>query len=99
MKNYVITLLLFLCVFGFFLSGVGMIGGKTDKEGAQILEDALRRASVQCYATEGVYPPSADYLVAHYGIHINESKYTVRYSGFASNLMPDITVIRKEIQQ
>lgn len=96
MKNYIVTMLLFVCVFGFLLFGVNVMGGKANNEGAQILEDAVRRASVQCYSIEGIYPPSIEYLVENYGIKIDDGKYTVRYVGFASNLMPDITVIQKE---
>ena len=65
------------------------------EEGRQQLEDALRRAAVACYATEGIYPPTLDYLVQHYGVQINEERYTVFYEAFADNLMPEITVLEK----
>ena len=65
---------------------------KADARGADTLRDAIRRASVQCYAIEGRYPPSVDYLEENYGILIDRDKYDVFYSGFASNFMPDITV-------
>ena len=45
------------------------------------------------YAIEGRYPPSVEYLEEHYGIQIDRERYNVFYSGFASNIMPDITVI------
>ena len=61
--------------------------------GRQQLEDALRRAAVACYATEGIYPPHLDYLTEHYGIQVDESRYAVFYDIFAENLMPDITVV------
>lgn len=61
--------------------------------GRQQLEDALRRAAVACYATEGVYPPDLDYLTEHYGIQVDEDRYAVFYDIFAENLMPDITVV------
>jgi hypothetical protein len=76
-----------------FLSGLaGLQTGRSDDERKQ-LEEAVRRAAVACYAAEGVYPPSLDYLQAHYGIQIDETRYTVSYIPFASNLMPDITVL------
>ena len=65
------------------------------EEGRQQLEDALRRAAVACYAAEGIYPPTLDYLVQHYGVQINEERYTVFYEAFADNLMPEITVLEK----
>ena len=46
-----------------------------------------------CYAAEGAYPTSLDYLKERYGVQIDEERYTVYYSAFAENLMPDITVL------
>ena len=63
------------------------------EEGRLRLEESIRRAAVTCYAVEGMYPPSLEYLVEHYGIQINEELYTVKYEIFASNLVPDITVL------
>lgn len=59
------------------------------------LEEALRRGAVTCYASEGIYPPTLDYLVRNYDIKIDEERYIVHYDVFASNIMPDITVIEK----
>lgn len=44
-------------------------------------------------AAEGAYPPDVDYLKEHYGLQIDERRYTIRYMAFAENLMPDITVL------
>ena len=46
-----------------------------------------------CYAEQGVYPPDLDYLTEHYGVQIDDARFTVRYDAFAENLMPDITVL------
>lgn len=92
MRGYISSIALFAIVVGLFLAGVGSLSGKSTEEGADTLQRAIRRASVQCYAIEGRYPASVDYLVDNYGIQIDESKYAVFYEGFASNLMPDITV-------
>lgn len=62
-------------------------------EGKQQLEDAVRRGAVACYAAEGIYPPTLEYLEEHYGIQVDRERYTVAYDVFASNLMPDITVL------
>ena len=55
--------------------------------------NAIARACVQCYAIEGRYPPSVQYLEENYGIRIDRNRFHVFYEGFASNIMPDITVI------
>ena len=49
-----------------------------------------------CYAAEGIYPPDISYLEEHYGIQIDKDRFAVYYDVFASNLMPDITVIEKQ---
>lgn len=79
-----------------FLSGITNLSQGHTQEGKQQLEDALRQAAVACYATEGFYPPSVDYLQAHYGLQIDDQRFIVRYIAFAENLMPDITVLEIE---
>ena len=49
-----------------------------------------------CYATEGIYPPTMDYLEQNYGVLIDDEYYTVFYEIFADNIMPTVTVIAKE---
>ena len=79
-----------------FLTAVSGLERNSSEEGRQQLEEALRRAAVACYAAEGIYPPDLDYLEEHYGIQVDEEHYAVFYEVFASNLMPDITVLERE---
>lgn len=62
-------------------------------EGQRLLAESLSRAAVTCYAIEGAYPPSLDYLTAHYGVQVDSSRYAVFYTIFADNIMPEITVV------
>lgn len=66
--------------------------GRAEEDRRQ-LEETLRRGCVACYATEGIYPPDLEYLKEHYGLQVDEERYTVHYSAIAENLMPDITVL------
>lgn len=84
-----------LAILLWFFTAVGNLTQSSGEEGREQLESALRRAAVACYAAEGIYPPTADYLTEHYGVQIEEEKYIVFYEIFASNLMPDITVLEK----
>ncbi len=84
-----------LAVLLCFLSALSNLDSGRTEEGRLQLEQSLRRAAVACYAAEGVYPPDTDYLKDHYGIQIDETRYTVFYDIFADNLMPDITVLEK----
>ena len=61
-------------------------------EGLRLLEESLMRAAVQCYAIEGRYPDSIEYIKKHYGVYI-DARYAVYYEIFASNILPDITVL------
>lgn len=80
-------------VLMFFLNAVANVRAGQQAEGKQQLEDALRRTATACYAAEGIYPPNLNYMQEHYGIRIDEERYTVVYDVIGSNLMPDITVL------
>ena len=58
-------------------------------------ESAIQKAAIQCYALEGSYPPSLEYLEKNYGIILNKSRYFYHYTIFASNIMPEIGVYEK----
>lgn len=77
----------------FFMACTRSIAGKTGEERLNAMTEAVRRASVQCYAIEGRYPPSVEYLEEHYGVSIDRNRYHVFYDGWASNLMPEITIL------
>lgn len=71
-------------------------GQAVKEEGAQALRAAIHSASIQCYVVEGVYPPSLAYLEESYGLRVNRQDYYVVYRAFASNLPPEVTVVRKQ---
>jgi hypothetical protein len=75
--------------------GVKGAGERLKQSGLESTERNLRRGAVECYALEGRYPENVEYLIEHYNISVDESKYYVYYNVFASNIMPDITVAAK----
>ena len=85
-----------VAVLVFFASALNSLDSGREAENLQQLEEALRRGCVACYAAEGVYPPSLDYLEEHYGVQIDRGRYIVHYDIFAENLMPDIKVMENE---
>jgi len=91
--GYLLSVLVLASCLFLFLIGTRSMAEKTEAEQMNVLTQAIQRASVQCYAIEGRYPPSVEYLEEHYGLTIDREKYNVFYSGWASNIMPDITVI------
>lgn len=86
--------LILVVMIGFFTGISDLRGGSREQEKKQ-LEDSIRRVAAACYAAEGIYPPSVDYMIEHYGLQVNEDRYVVDYRIFASNLMPDFTVLEK----
>lgn len=85
-----------LAVLLWFFTAVNELDAGQREQGRAQLEQSLRRAAVAGYASRGEYPATLDELVAHSGIRIEWKRYTVFYEAFASNLMPDITVLEKE---
>ncbi|HHU17691.1 MAG TPA: hypothetical protein GXZ70_05660 [Clostridiales bacterium] len=92
-KGLIIPILLFLCLLLFMFIGIRNVSSASDKESRQILQDALLRTTVQCYAIEGMYPPNVEYLEEHYGLLFDRNRFIIHYEIFAGNIPPDITVI------
>lgn len=59
------------------------------------IRKAVIDACIQCYALEGSYPPSLEYLEKHYGLMLNRDEYYYYYEVFASNVMPTVEVYKK----
>lgn len=93
--EYGITFVLFGVVALFCVNGVQSTEVKQKEEALRIAEESIMRGVVRCYAQEGFYPPDYEYLKENYGIRVDEEKFAVFYSVFASNMMPDVTVVEK----
>ena len=86
----IVALLLLILIYG-----VSYISETTIKEQQHSLETALQRSVVQCYAVEGTYPPSLDYIKTHYGLTYDPDQYLIDYQYIGSNLRPDVTIIKR----
>ena len=89
----ILVLIIAVAVFSF-----NDIGENANSEGLSITEKAVKRAIITCYAQEGNYPESIDYLKENYGLRISD-EYTVFYNMFATNIMPDVRVERKQVDK
>ena len=78
-----------------FVWGTAAIAGQVDEQQALTLERAIERAVVTCYALEGQYPPTLDYIREYYGVVIDQERYDVFYDVFAQNVMPSVTVAQR----
>ena len=88
-------LALFVGVLVWVLHGIRDAAAVSDREGLRVAERAVRQAAVSIYALEGAYPATYEELKARSGIAVDEDKYAVFYDIFASNLMPEITVLER----
>lgn len=90
----IITVAIFVAVMVMFFLAVDASGRSSIAKQQQSLESALNRDIVQCYAIEGRYPPSLEYLEQHYGLTYDKTTFFVDYLPIAGNLYPDVTVIQ-----
>ena len=73
--------------------GASLTQEQAADQAIRLTEESIRRAAVQCYALEGIYPVSIRYLMDHYGIRPDTSRFIIHYQFIADNLLPDIAVI------
>lgn len=90
----ILTLGVFVC----FLAGLDSVSRGTQEQQKRSLETAIWRNVVHCYALEGKYPESLDYIEENYGLSYDRDKYFVDYEIVGSNMMPEVTVIRRGLE-
>ncbi len=86
-----VAVIVLLC----FFTGMSNLQNGSGDESKKQLEESIRRTAAACYATEGIYPPTVDYMKEHYGLQVDEEKYFIDYQVFASNLMPTFTILER----
>lgn len=95
LKYLSLPLLSFILLLVLFLQGISSVSETTLRKQEESLRTAIDRSVVQCYAVEGTYPPSLSYLEEHYGLTYDRNLFFVDYQALGSNLLPDVTIIRK----
>lgn len=94
---YLLPILAFIVLFVLFLQGIGSVSESTLSKQQESLETALERSISQCYAVEGSYPPSLEHLKQHYGLLYDEDSFFIDYEYYGSNLLPEVTVLRRTV--
>ena len=97
-RRIVLSAVIFALILGLFLLGVSSFSDDTLDRQYESLENALNRDITYCYAVEGFYPESLDYIKEHYGLTYDEDHFYVDYHAIAANIPPDVTIIRREEQ-
>lgn len=93
-KIFICALLFLLLAAAFFLTG--SLSREMSQSRQQMLEDTIRNYAVQCYALEGAYPETLQYLEKHYTLELNRDQFVYHYRFVGSNMMPEISVFEKE---
>ncbi len=91
----VLSAVLFLGVLALFSGGVSAFSRQTRTRQKEALEDALYRSILTCYALEGHYPQSLDYIREHYHLTYNEDLFFVDYRVLGENILPDVTILER----
>lgn len=94
-KRNAIGILFFVFIAVVFFSVLNGADKKSYEEEKRIALESLNRGAITCYAIEGRYPESYEYLKENYGVTINENKFKVVYDIFAANIMPRIMLIER----
>ena len=95
-RNMVLMLVLLVAMLVAMFMSSRQVSGSMERESLRIAEQAINRALVTCYATEGSYPAEFSYLEETYGVHIDHSRFLVEYDIFASNIMPSVRLIDRK---
>ena len=93
--SFIISLAILALVFAVCIFGLRSADEASGDEAVRVLEDSIRRAAVSCYSIEGRYPDTIEYITDNYGVYVDEDRFMVHYEAFASNIMPDVTVIER----
>lgn len=94
-REIAIVLLMVLVIGGVWML-VTRVGRSSGEAQTEFVTEAVHNAALTCYAVEGAYPTSLEYLRENYGLAYDQSRYMVRYDSIGSNLMPDISVTEVE---
>lgn len=94
-RGLISSLVIFCALAALFWFGFGRAADGNARQNLNVTRAAVQRAIVSCYAMEGSYPPSVQYLEDHYGVIIDHSKFVVSYEQAGSDIMPSFDVLEK----
>lgn len=93
--KHAMAIALFLTVFFLFLLGLSGVSNTNHSHRTKALETAILRGIIHCYATEGHYPESLEFLLEQYYISYDTEEFFIDYQILGENIFPDITIIEK----
>lgn len=94
-RTLITALIILIAVFLIVITAISSVQSSRKAENAEIIETGVRRAAMECYANEGFFPESIDYLIKNYHLYTDNDHCIIHYSAISSNIMPEIKVIPK----
>lgn len=88
----ILSVFIFIVVAGLLYGQIKNMSDEVQQSDADMLKAALENAVITCYAIEGSYPESLEYIEEHYGVKIDREKYFVDYENNLINMRPKISV-------
>lgn len=95
-KSLVFSALVFVVIVVIFLVCIFSVNKNSAKRQKELLNDALMNDITFCYAAEGKYPESLEYLKENYGLTYDEEKFYVDYKTYGSNIRPEVMIIERK---
>lgn len=88
---FVVSVLIIVII----LSGIDAYDNRFNSIETERIQGLVEKLAIQCYATEGAYPPNIAYLVDNYGLVLIEEKYIYEYEPVAENIKPVVQIFVK----
>lgn len=103
MKNFlksigpqsIIIIIVIIVIFGISFQSIDKVSKTNQEDRSEAIEQVILKASLQCYALEGSYPSTIEYLKENYGIILDEDQYYYFYDIKGANIAPNIRVIKR----
>lgn len=93
--TYAVPCALFSAMIAWFVISVNNAASSKEDRELSALKNTVENGITMCYAVEGVYPESVEYLSSNYGLIYDKSKYIIHYDIFASNIRPTVMILER----
>lgn len=93
---YLIPIALFSAMLAWFLIAVNSADSSTKQRELAAVKSTIENGVTMCYAIEGAYPESVDYLAENYGLIFDKDRYIIYYDRFADNIRPTVSVLERQ---
>ncbi len=94
-----LALLIIAFTVGYSMIEMGVFSTRSTREQCRVVEDAINKAVLQCYALEGSYPSALNYLSEHYGLVMDPAHFDYYYEALGANIRPEVHVYPRGVSR